>query len=259
MQYPPDHLGGGGHISAAQTVSGYVGIDAEVRRLDTFLGRDFRCDIVKIDVEGHELNVLLGMRDIVANSPDIKILLEKLMPDAGNEAALESYFSDLGFELYGVRSDASLLRLNPGGAVAWGGYILAVRPGCLPDGLRRDRFSVYGGQLLVPPSSPPLPGTPTPGIWRGAAEQGGMLFHGPYWYLPRGVWRFRFHGEIRGVARLRVLERFGYPVHELSLQAGETEHVFVAHRDLIYFETAAYAAAGRVEVALERLEFIREG
>jgi hypothetical protein len=43
------------------------------------------------------------------------------------------------------------------------------------------------------------------------------------------------------------------------MQSGETEHVFVAHRDLVYFETAAYAAAGRVEVALERLEFIREG
>jgi FkbM family methyltransferase len=252
LRHPLGHLGGS-HIGPAGDSPGHASVAIELKRLDSLLGRDFRCDIVKIDVEGHELNALRGMRDIIANSPDIKILFEKLTPNAGSEAALEAYFAELGFALYGVRSDASLTPLDPGAMAAWGGYILATRPGCLADGLRRNRFSIHGGQLLMPPAS-----TPAPDILRGAADQDGMLFHGPYWYLPRGVWRFRLHGDIRGAARFRVLERFGYPVHEFTLQSGETEHVFVAHRDLVYFETAAYAAGGRAEVTLERLEFIRE-
>src|SRR5256885_16158060 len=51
-------------------------------RLDDLLGPDFRCNLVKIDVEGHELQVLDGMKRIVENSPDIKILFEKLTPNS---------------------------------------------------------------------------------------------------------------------------------------------------------------------------------
>ena len=253
LQYPAGHLGGG-HIDAPGDVSGHTAVDAEIRRLDDVLGPDFRCDLVKMDVEGHEINVLRGMKNIVANSPEIKILFEKLVPEAGTEAALESYFSEFGLDLYGVQPDASLIALDSGEVARWSGYILAGRLGVIKDGLRRARFSVYGGQLLVPNST-----LPTSGLLHSAAEQGGMLFHGPYWYLPPGVWRFKFHGNISGAVRFKLLERFGHPVLDFSLEPGESEHVFVMRRDLVYFECAAYAAANQVEVTVERLEFIREG
>jgi FkbM family methyltransferase len=95
LQYPVGHLGGG-HVGAGD-VSGHTLVDAELKRLDDVLGADFRCDLVKIDVEGHEINVLDGMKNIVINSPQIKILFEKLMPNAGTEAALDAYFAELGY------------------------------------------------------------------------------------------------------------------------------------------------------------------
>ena len=85
LQYPTGHLGGG-QVSAPGEIAGHTMVKSELKKLDDLLGRDFRCDLVKIDVEGHELNVLNGMREIVGNSPRIKILFEKLVPNIGNEA-----------------------------------------------------------------------------------------------------------------------------------------------------------------------------
>jgi FkbM family methyltransferase len=253
FQYPIGHLGGG-HVGGSGSGNGHIAVEAEIRRLDDLLGDDFCCDLVKIDVEGHEINVLNGMKRIVQNSPSIKILFEKLMQNAGTEVALESYFSELGFELYGVRPDASLVLLRPGGLVEWDGYVFAARPGTIEGGLHRARFSLYGGQLFKP-NAP----TPTPGVLQQSAAEGEMLFHGPYWFLRTGVWRFKFHGEIHGAVRIRILERFGYHVLNFLIEQGNAEHVFVMPRDLVYFECAAYAASPQTDITLQRLEFIREG
>ena len=252
LQYPVGHLGGG-HVGAGDA-SGHTLVDAELKRLDDVLGADFRCDLVKIDVEGHEINVLDGMKNIVVNSPQIKILFEKLMPNAGTEAALDAYFAELGLSLYGVCQDASLVALGAGALAQWGGYVVAARPETIDGGLSRAQFSIQGGQLLAPTAA-----VPAPGPLRRIADQGEMLFHGPYWYLRQGVWRFKFHGEIRGTVRFSVLERFGHPVHEFLVQAGQIEHVFVTSRDLVYFECAAFAATTPAEITVDHLEFIREG
>jgi FkbM family methyltransferase len=252
LRYPIGHLGGG-HLGPVENLGDTV-VDAELRRLDDLLGADFRCDLVKIDVEGHEIGVLDGMKNIVLNSPRIKILFEKLDANAGTEAALESYFSGLGFALYAVRHDASLAALAKGALAEWSGYVVATRPGAIEDGLQRSRFSIYGGQLL-----PPTASAPESGPLRRTANQGQMLFHGPYWYLRQGVWRFKFHGKIRGAARFGLLQRFGHVVEQFSVQVGQFEHVLVVPRDLIYFECAAYAETAQVEITVDRLEFIREG
>jgi FkbM family methyltransferase len=252
LQYPVGHLGGG-HLGAADVSSG-TSVEADLRRLDDVLGADFRCDLIKIDVEGHEINVLNGMKNIVINSPQIKILFEKLEPNAGTEPALESFFAELGLSLHGVGPDASLIALGSGALAAWGGYVLAARPDIIEGGLSRAQFSIYGGQLLAPAAA-----VPAPGPLRRSAEQGGMLFHGPYWHLRQGVWRFRFHGEVRGAVRFSVLERFGHPVADFAVEVGQFEHVLVIPRDLVYFECAAYAATTQAEITVDRLEFIREG
>ncbi len=57
-------------------------------------------DVVKIDVEGHELQVLRGMARTIAGSPAMVILLEKLMPQAGYEAAIAEFLAAFGMEIY---------------------------------------------------------------------------------------------------------------------------------------------------------------
>jgi FkbM family methyltransferase len=251
FHYPKGHLGGG-HVDNTGTVSGPQSVEAEIRRLDDLLALDFRCDLVKIDVEGHELNVLHGMTRIIENSPSIKILFEKLERNASSDAAVEDFFARLGFELYGVQADASLVALGRTELGQWGGYVFAVRPGTIEDGLRRARFSLYPGQLFKPDSS-------RPGVAELHARDGERLFHGPYWLLPAGVWRLKLHGEIRGTVCISILERFGHPVLDFLIGEEKTEHVFAIHRDLVNFECAAYAASPEAEIGLQRLEFIREG
>jgi hypothetical protein len=234
-------------------------VKSELKKLDDVLGRDFRCDLVKIDVEGHELNVLNGMREIVGNSPRIKILFEKLVPNVGNESGLEQYFAALGFALYAVGPDASLNELAAGGLRDWGGYALAARRGLIDDdALSRSRFSIYSRQLWRRPALPATSEASPDGHYR-ATVAGALLFHGPYWFLKRGRWRFKLHGRVRGAVTFSLLERFGYTVSSFTLEAGQTEQILVLRRDLVHFECAAYAVSGDAEIDIDRIEFIREG
>ncbi|MFA5871101.1 MAG: FkbM family methyltransferase [Parcubacteria group bacterium] len=50
-------------------------IKIETNSLDNVIG-DEKIDVVKIDTEGHEVGVILGMKKIIANNPKIKIILE---------------------------------------------------------------------------------------------------------------------------------------------------------------------------------------
>jgi FkbM family methyltransferase len=132
FSYPVGHLGGGAVGDLPNSLNHDV-INSEIRRLDDVLGPKFSCDLVKIDVEGHELNVLKGMRQIVANSARMKILFEKLTPNFGTEAALEEYFEENGFDLYAVGSGSSPDKLGAGSLRERGGYVLAARQGDLDD------------------------------------------------------------------------------------------------------------------------------
>ena len=253
MQYPVGHLGGG-RVAAVGDLLGHTPVKSEIKRLDDVLGSDFSCDLVKIDVEGHEINVLNGMRGIVANSPRIKILFEKLVPHMGVEQSLEKYFREIGFVLYGVQSDASLLELDPGGLSNWGGYALAARRGVIDDGMDRSRFSIFAKQFWLTANIETSPRTDK---LRCSASGGELMFHGPYWFLKRGRWRLKFHGHIKGAVEFSILERFGYNVLRFTLEAGESEHLFTLHRDLVHFECAVWAVSVKAEIEVCRIEFIR--
>ena len=66
------------------------------------LAPDTTVDLVKIDVEQRELPVLRGMRRVIAESPCIVILFEKLVPRAGYEGQIEECLKELGLELFGI-------------------------------------------------------------------------------------------------------------------------------------------------------------
>ncbi len=71
---PKDHL-----ANATIAVWGAADADAiqvPVRPLDLALADLARVDLMKIDVEGYERHALRGARDIIARSPDIRILME---------------------------------------------------------------------------------------------------------------------------------------------------------------------------------------
>jgi FkbM family methyltransferase len=90
---------------------------------DLFPGRAF--DVVKIDVQGFELEVLTGMQGIVANSPGVRMVVE-FWPTAIRERGADplsvlAHYRDMGFDLCGNvndrldrLSDAELLQLCDG-------------------------------------------------------------------------------------------------------------------------------------------------
>ena len=191
--YPPGHLGGGAIASGNH--SNFSVINSEIKTLESLLGRDFKCDLMKIDVEGHELSVLRGMPNILKNSPHLKILFEKLGTFAGYEGELYRLLSDAGFLLYRVQPDVSLKLISDKELPSFSGYVLAARAGAVKDNETRFKFSIFPRQLSVIPSTCQEQSKESL-IAKGQA--GEILFHGPYWYLPRGIWRFILHGENLG-------------------------------------------------------------
>jgi len=256
MYYPDGHLGGGSIIQSNAAAASKNVIVREMKRLDDVFGSDFKCDLVKIDVEGHELNVLLGMRRIVENSPTIKILFEKLEPDTGANSPLERYFRELGFDLYGIELDASLSPLDRGDLGTWTGYALAARPGTIDDH-KRAQFSIYPAQLFVPGAGTSTGNSKDERLIR-SANRGDVLFFGPFWFLRAGIWRVRVHGAIRGSIFVRVQELNGVKVTEFELRTERLEHVFIANHDLVAFELVAYASSNSAEIILERFAIARQ-
>ena len=89
-------------------------IIVKVTRLDDVIGPEQRLDVVKIDVEGAELDVLAGMERLVAENPDLAIVAEYgpshlervgLTPKAWFEA-----FQAAGFEAYAIEEPTGVCR-----------------------------------------------------------------------------------------------------------------------------------------------------
>jgi FkbM family methyltransferase len=251
----PECLGGGAIAPMAAANAG-TGCMIDVKRLGDVFDSGFTCDLVKIDVEGHEVNVLRGMQDVIARSKHIKILFEKLGRSAGYEPEIESILGGCGLELYGVLPNASLQRILPGMLSEWAGYVLATRADDLgPAGLVRTSFSIYPRQLFTV-------GETLQSLSRdeliATGTSGQILFHGPYWFLRRGIYRLRLYGEVKGHLSITIAARFGHAVHQFELVTGETEKTFIAERDLLFFE-CIIRAKGTSTIRVERLEFFRAG
>ncbi len=252
--YPPGHLGGGAIMTGKS--DNFSVIDSEIRTLDSLFGNEFKCDLMKIDVEGHELSVLRGMPNVLKNSRKLKILLEKLGTFAGYEGELCQLLSDAGFQLYRVQPDVSLKLLPASEFPAYSGYVLAARPDTVTSDQVRFRFSIFPRQLSV------IPTTCREQCKErlvSSGRAGEILFHGPYWYLPKGVWRFTIRGENRGGLLVSFATRFGHTFTSFSLPDGQTEVVTVITQDLLQFECIARAAADDASVILHEIELTREG
>jgi FkbM family methyltransferase len=65
-----------GHHSLVKTGETTDIIDVEQVRLDSFFEEGERVDFVKIDTEGNEGNVLMGMNRVIADNPQIKLMME---------------------------------------------------------------------------------------------------------------------------------------------------------------------------------------
>ena len=92
---------------------------------------------------------------------------------------------------------------------------------------------------------------------RGIAPKGTVLFHGPYWFLPRGYYRLTIEGKITGSFQLDVCERFGYKVSELALHSGRNSIDFPIYRDLSKFELVLRSDDGTSHFEMSKIRVTR--
>jgi FkbM family methyltransferase len=248
--YPDDHLGRGTASRHIDEPGKHVSVRACM--LDRLLPPDLSVDLVKIDVEGHELHVLRGMHDLLRRSPRVKVLFEKLdagSGDSSDNASIAALLTGLGLSLYGVGPNAVLAPLDGDAYDRWVGDVLAARAADVGR-LQRSGFSIYPGQLS---------GT---GVAQGAlvryqAQHDGIVFFGPDWYLRSGHWQVRFHGQLHGPLRLTIVEEHERVIAELDLDLCAEVATFELAHPVAHFELRASLAAG-VMVDLERIEFERQ-
>jgi FkbM family methyltransferase len=252
FHFPLGHLGGG-HIADGDAAHNAEAIPGQLRRLDDVLAPGTVVDLVKIDVEQHELHVLRGMGRVIAESPDIVILFEKLAR-AGNTQQIEEYLKEFGIKLFAVLPNANLQALTGSAFETFHGYVLALRSGSVGS-LQRSRFSIYPPQLWSPNTASPMP--PESDRIVSALPRDKLFFYGPYWFLRCGHWRLSYVGKIKGCLNLTITEHFGRRVADLVLDGAMTEGVFVADHDLVYFECAARSGSADTRIELERLELER--
>ncbi|WP_156679664.1 FkbM family methyltransferase [Sphingomonas profundi] len=179
-----------------------------VVRLDDQLGPDAIVDLVKIDVEGHEENVLRGMQGVIARSPDIKIFIELFYLFFRSD---EDFVRTLAF----ITDDLQLTpnRILDGGrtevcdAAALRGQTcnLILSRGPLaptPD------LTIHPSQLHIGADARRV-GETVEWVSPGPASGERMIAHGPYVFLPAGRYRLVIDADIEGAADCRLLENYG--------------------------------------------------
>jgi FkbM family methyltransferase len=247
---PEGHAGGGSVVSDATTVPT---IKIDVKTLDSALP-GLRFDIAKIDVEGHELHALRGMQDTLARSPEAVLIFEKLGTDSGIEADLLALFTSHGFNLYridGIRlAPVSLEEFKHSQA-----YFIAAAASTIGVQLDRNFLQVFPQDMFG------VDGKIVRGdlIEQSKLPKGTVLFHGPYWYLPRGSYRLEILGKIEGEFNLSVTEKFGYTLENTLVTSANTSFNFIAHRDLTQFEVVGRSCGEAIDLRLSCIKLTRLG
>ena len=242
LSVPEDHAGGA-FLNSNEGES--IGISVEVKCLDDLLPSHLVCGLVKIDVEGHELHALKGMHGLLTRSPNAVVLFEKLASNSGIENDIYEFFQQLGWSIYGI-DRCKLFKFDLSDFKASGGYFVAsLNSNIDEEGLDRDFFHIYPSDLNI------MEGHLDLGVLKIDKQlaSGSVIFHGPYWWLPRGYYRLTVNGEINSKVTLDVCERFGYKTAMLELEPNRLTVDFLVHRDLIKFELVMRATTNNNLVA----------
>lgn len=88
LTYPADRAANA-RLSVESDEAGERGFRAPMLPLDDIVPEGLAVDILKVDVEGHELEVFEGAERVIAQSPDIRVVMEwspKQMKEAGVSA-----------------------------------------------------------------------------------------------------------------------------------------------------------------------------
>lgn len=222
------HIGGGSLLAGNDEVDGREYRDVPLVPIDAVIPRETVVDVVKLDVEGHEASALRGMRDVVARSPDIQIVLEffPAMQGQGGSEIL-ALLEEFGLRYWKIGHRGKLTEMSRDQLVNGPDcYLVAART--KPDDTG----------LEIPPSAIRYSGAPGDLL---TAAPGHVIVHGPYWYLPQGSYEVTIHGEIKGSLHAAATHEFGFEIASATLSESCKSFIVRTSVDLRYFEVVLRA------------------
>lgn len=92
------------------------GETVECNLMDNVIPQNTRIDLVKIDVEGGEINVIRGMERILKDNPQIQLIIEinpGVLARAGHSGEeILSHLTNRGFDMYRIEHNGSTSKFN---------------------------------------------------------------------------------------------------------------------------------------------------
>jgi hypothetical protein len=134
------------------------------------------------------------------------------------------------------------------------GYFVAARPESIAGEPTRNFIDIHADDLFTPHCRVVNGAVIADG--RGPAS--GVVFHGPYWYLPRGAYRITVRGKLDSELTLLVAEKFGYSVAEFVASPSTQSFDFIAPLDLTPFDVVG-RARGAARFAIDSFRITRIG
>jgi FkbM family methyltransferase len=239
---------GGGSLSKGAAGPGEPSdhlIEVPLSRIDDMVPSDLSVDCVKLDVEGAELAALRGMRNIIARSHAIRIVLEFFPPllsgGSGGAGKVLDELEEMGLGYWRINDrghldNVSRKQLLDGGDC----YLLAARE--KPD----DRTLILGVDALRYP-------VPADDEGMLAGKAGAVLVHGPYWYLPQGTYDVEIDGEIQGNIDASATHEFGCVLAAKRLDHNDKSFGVALPGDARYFEVVLRSTQPESKLKLRRI------
>ena len=206
LHYRPSELGGASMARVAGP--GIVSVDVETLTVDDFLDPGVKVDLVKIDVEGHEPQVLKGMEKTLARSPNVRLIVEAfesfIRHTFGDPEEYFDYLQGLGFAVCRIGAYGSLVLLDKP-ATGDSYYFLTRSP---DSDIRRRHESIPIETMHFHPEI--RKSLLKDGVMKfERAHHGGLaqtdLFFGPYSALSPGNYGIRLVGELTGTLAIRLM------------------------------------------------------
>jgi FkbM family methyltransferase len=237
------HIGGGSLMLGSDGAENNEFVEVPLITVDAELPSDLVADVIKLDVEGHEAAALRGMRQLVARSPKVQIILEfftGMQGKSGSETIID-LLEEMGLRYWKIGHRGRLHQVSREELVNGGDcYLVAAREKPFDEGLE------------LKPVALRMVGQPT-GNGMLTAAPGGVLIHGPYWYLPQGRYEVTIEGAINGKLHAAATHEFGFELNSGIIDNSNPTFTFDTNADLRYFEIVLRAVDRDSAVGIERI------
>jgi FkbM family methyltransferase len=251
LAVPEGHAGG---ASVCQIDKSYTGPRIQVRRIDDVLADLAGFDLAKIDVEGHELHALQGMDQLLQRSGNAVILFEKLNAHSGIEAALIEFFSKYDMRVYRI-DGVTLVDVDEAQFNSSEAYFLAARAQTIDGAMQRNFINLFPDDFYAIASEVKSDSL----VAQANLAPNNLIFHGPYWYLPRGSYDLLVIGQINGSFKLSIAEKFGFPIAEFAVSSESLSFNLIVENDLTHFECVGRADDGITSFSIQCIRLTRLG